>query len=112
VRGADEAAQVEAAGGLDYLLFGTVYATSSKPGVRPSGPAGLAEVVRATSLPVLAVGGVTPENTGEVARTGAAGFAGIGLFMDWGPDQMAASSQAWQRAARAFAEVPHGGGVD
>ena len=67
-------------GSVDYLVFGTVFDTGSKPGRAGTGTAGVADVVRATPIPVLAVGGITLENAGEVARAGAAGVAAIGLF--------------------------------
>ena len=69
----EEAVDAGAAGGLDYLLFGTVFATASKPGRAPAGPAALAAVA-AARVPVLAVGGVTPDNLREVAATGAPGL--------------------------------------
>ena len=68
--------------GLDYLIFGPVFETGSKPGVPAAGTSGLSDVAAATTIPVLAVGGMTPERAAEVARTGAAGFAAIGLFAD------------------------------
>ena len=68
------------ANGADYVIFGAVFPTSSKPGQTPAGLAALGETVRATPLPVLAIGGVTVETAGPVARTGAAGVAAIGLF--------------------------------
>ena len=67
---------------LDYFIFGSVFATRSKPGGAPSGIGMLREVVVATSRPVLAVGGVTVERCAELAHAGAAGFAAIGLFAD------------------------------
>lgn len=75
-----EALAVEREGGLDYLLFGTVFATDSKPGLAPAGVERLAAVCAAVSLPVLAIGGMTVSSLAPVARTGAAGFAAIGLF--------------------------------
>jgi len=80
VHARDEAMDAAAAGGLDYLLFGTVFSTSSKPGHAPAGSSALAAVAAAAGLPVLAVGGVTPDNVGQVAAAGAAGFAAIALF--------------------------------
>lgn len=77
-----EAEDVARAGGLDYLLFGTVLATASKPGRAPAGIDTLARVVSATALPVLAVGGVGPDTAGAVGSSGAAGFAAIGLFSE------------------------------
>jgi thiamine-phosphate pyrophosphorylase len=75
-----EAVGAELDGGLDYLVFGTVFPTPSKPERPPAGAPAHAEVVRAVRLPVLAVGGVTADNLREVGAAGAAGFAAIGLF--------------------------------
>jgi thiamine-phosphate pyrophosphorylase len=80
VHARDEAIAAAAAGGLDYLLFGTVFATPSKPGRAPAGLAVLADVASAVTIPVLAVGGVTPDTVEQVVRAGAAGFAAIGMF--------------------------------
>lgn len=74
----DEAGAMGAS--VDYLMFGTVFETTSKPGRGPAGCAALGAAVGATPVPVLAVGGVTVDNAVEVARTGAAGVAAIGLF--------------------------------
>ncbi len=79
VHSAEEARSADAAA-LDYLLFGTVFPSSSKPGREPAGVERLAVAVVATSLPVLAVGGVTPDTMPLVIGAGAAGMAGIGLF--------------------------------
>jgi thiamine-phosphate pyrophosphorylase len=76
----EEAEAVAAGGGLDYLMFGTVFPTGSKSGRTAAGAQVLADVVRATTLPVLAVGGVTAETASEAGRAGAAGFAAIGMF--------------------------------
>jgi thiamine-phosphate pyrophosphorylase len=80
VHAADEA--VQAAADVDYLIAGTVFSTSSKPGAgRLLGEAGLAEVARAVRVPVLAIGGVTAAHLPRVAAAGATGVAGIGLFL-------------------------------
>lgn len=65
--------------GADYALFGPVWET---PGKGP--PRGIAELARAAALglPVYALGGITLERLAEVAETGAAGAAGIRLFLD------------------------------
>ncbi|GAB7387199.1 thiamine phosphate synthase [Bacillaceae bacterium] len=63
--------------GADYLLFGHVFATPSKPGLPPKGIGALRQVVEAVGLPVLAVGGITAENLPEVLQTGCAGVAVI-----------------------------------
>ena len=92
-----EAAAIGAS--ADYLIFGTVFATGSKPGSTPAGTTALAAAVLATPVPVLAVGGVTADTAGAVARAGAAGVAAIGSFAGSTPDDVAASVD---RIARAF----------
>lgn len=59
--------------GADYLGFGPVFATSTKANPDPvRGVDGLrAAVVAAGDVPVVAIGGITPERAPEVARTGA-----------------------------------------
>ena len=60
--------------GADYMLFGHVFPSQSKPGMTPKG---LEELSRITQLevPVIAIGGITPENTGRVLDAGAKGIA-------------------------------------
>lgn len=94
-----EAGRVAAAGGLDYLIFGTVFATQSKPEADIAGLALLAAAVDRTPLPVLAIGGISLQNARDVARTGAAGFAAIGLFADDDRDRL---HTAVSQAALAF----------
>jgi len=65
---------------LDYLMFGTVFATTSKPGREPAGLDALAAAAGVTALPVLAVGGITPDTIPGALRAGAAGAAAIGIF--------------------------------
>jgi thiamine-phosphate diphosphorylase len=77
-----EAVTVSEGGGLDYLLFGTVFATASKPGQTPAGVNGLAAVSAAVRLPVLGVGGISRQTAAQLEGTGCAGFAAIGWFAD------------------------------
>lgn len=77
----DEAEAAAAGGGCDYLLFGTVYPSASKPADHPiAGIEKLAAVCRRVTLPVLAIGGITAERASAVAGAGAAGIAAISLF--------------------------------
>ena len=81
VHSAREAAEITKSGGCDYLLYGTVFATASKPAGHPvAGPEGLAAACSATGLPVLAIGGISPARFPAIAASGAAGLAAIGLF--------------------------------
>ena len=66
---------------VDYLMFGTVFTSASKPGLEPAGLAVLADAARAATVPLLAVGGVTAENAALVARAGADGLAAIGSVL-------------------------------
>ena len=77
-----EVARCAGAGAADYLVFGTVFPSSSKAAGHPAaGVEALASVVYASSpLPVLAIGGVTLESAPAVAAAGAAGLAAIALF--------------------------------
>jgi len=77
-------AEATAAGEVDYLLYGNVFATASKPGRPGAGLPQLAEIVRATTRPVLAVGGVSARRIPEVMAAGAAGFAAISMFVEQG----------------------------
>ena len=77
----DGAAQAEAEG-ADYLGVGAVYATVNKSDAGDViGLDGLQRVVEAVSIPVVAIGGITPERASAVAETGACGSAVIGAVM-------------------------------
>lgn len=74
------AAQEAAAEGVDYLVFGPVFATATHAGRAPAGIEALREVCAAVKVPVLAIGGVDASHTSEIEAAGAAGFAGISAF--------------------------------
>jgi thiamine-phosphate pyrophosphorylase len=83
-RSVHDVAGARAAGPVDYLIAGTVFPTAGKAGDAPLlGLDGLADVVQAAGVPVLAIGGIDADKLDEVAATGAAGVAGIGFFIDW-----------------------------
>lgn len=64
------------AGGVDYLVFGNVYATPSHPGREGVGAKGLEGAVTAAGdTPLLAIGGVIPRRAEEVRGIGAFGVA-------------------------------------
>ena len=77
------AARAAARGGANYIFFGPVFATPSKAAFgAPQGLARLAEVCRAVSLPVVAIGGITLEYVALCLSAGASGIAAIRLFQD------------------------------
>jgi len=66
----------------DYALAGPAFETPSKPGYGPEiGRKGLAEIARASRVPVLAIGGLNPARVGEVIAAGCAGVAVMGGVM-------------------------------
>lgn len=60
---------------VDFLLYGHIYNSRSKPGKLPKGLWGLKSTIADASVPVIAIGGITPERTKEVIGAGAAGIA-------------------------------------
>lgn len=84
VRSAEEASAVAA--GVDYLVAGTVFPTTSKSGHTVwLGLPGLSAIAHTVSVPVLAIGGMSVERASDVAGAGARGISAIGLFAD--PDR-------------------------
>lgn len=70
-------------GSAAYIGFGPVFASTTKAGVRePRGLELLAEVVRKSPVPVVAIGGIDRSNVDAVRRTGVAAWAVIGAI--WG----------------------------
>ena len=65
---------------INYLIFGTVFESSSKPDRVAAGLQELSAVACATRIPVLAIGGMTFGRIADVMRAGAAGVAGISMF--------------------------------
>ncbi|NTZ18831.1 thiamine phosphate synthase [Paenibacillus sp. JMULE4] len=74
VHSANEAAEASLQG-ADYVIFGHVYPTGSKPGIPPRGIAVLRQTVIAANVPVIAIGGIEPQTVDDVLSTGAAGVA-------------------------------------
>lgn len=74
-------AKKAAAAGVDYVTFGHVYPTSSKPGMKPRGVIELAEIVESMKIPVVAIGGIDVSNVHEVLETGASGIAIISAII-------------------------------
>jgi thiamine-phosphate pyrophosphorylase len=67
----------------DYLGAGPVWATPSKEDAEPPiGIDGLAAIVRAVSVPVIAIGGVDASNAADCIHAGAAGVAVIRAATD------------------------------
>jgi thiamine-phosphate pyrophosphorylase len=69
--------------GIDYILFGPVFQTPSKrPFGPPQGLQKLQDVCRSVTVPVFAVGGITPERAFACIEYGAWGVAALAPFLD------------------------------
>jgi thiamine-phosphate pyrophosphorylase len=67
---------------IDYVVAGPAYETASKPGYGPTlGPKGIAAIAAVSDVPVIAIGGVAPQNTSQLVTAGAAGVAVMGSVM-------------------------------
>ena len=63
--------------GAAYVYLGTVFPSTSKPGVTPAGLGLLERVCGELDLPVFAIGGMSPVNAAKAASSGAYGAAAI-----------------------------------
>jgi thiamine-phosphate pyrophosphorylase len=73
--------QLSRAEGADFILLAPIFAPLSKTAVTP--PLGTDAIRRArelTTIPLLALGGITESNARECVEAGAAGIAGISYF--------------------------------
>jgi thiamine-phosphate pyrophosphorylase len=70
-----------AASNADLLVLGTIYPSASHPGEPAWGTGLIREVTRTTSVPVVAIGGITPANAGAVMEAGASGVAVVGAIL-------------------------------
>jgi thiamine-phosphate pyrophosphorylase len=74
--------QAAMAAGADYATYSPVFLTASKPGYGPAhGLDGLAAVCEATPIPVVALAGISEDNSADCLRAGAAGVAVMGGIM-------------------------------
>jgi thiamine-phosphate pyrophosphorylase len=79
------------ASGADFVVFGNVFATPSKPGAAGRGLAALEEAIQAAAgRPVVAIGGITAQNAAAIRLAGAAGAAVIGAIAGAGDPRAAA----------------------
>ena len=76
---------------VDYLLAGNVFETRTHPGRAARGTGWIREVVGASDMPILAIGGITVANVGEVMTTGCDGIAVIDAILAQDDPSAAAS---------------------
>ncbi len=96
-----ENAQRAIAQGADHIAFGSFFSSTVKPGAVRSTPAILTEAKRKFGVPVVAIGGITPDNAPIVIGAGADSIAVITALFS-APDIAAAARQF-----NALFEGPH-----
>lgn len=76
--GTVEEARAAIADGADYLGVGAIFATATKADAgEPIGLAGLQQIVRVSTVPVVGIGGINASNAASVIHAGANGVAVI-----------------------------------
>ncbi len=93
----------EEAGGelaADYVMFGTVFSSESKPGAAAGGLESLRDAAGACHAPIVAIGGITPDRAAQARAAGASGVAGIGVFLPPGRHPAALGLKDAVRALR------------
>jgi thiamine-phosphate diphosphorylase len=86
-----EGARLAAEDGADFAIAGHVYETASKAGQAGRGPRFIASIAAVCPLPIIAIGGITPERVAEVLAAGAHGVAVIsGILKSNDPARAAA----------------------
>ena len=84
--------------------MGSVYATSTKPDAVPADPAILRTAKQQFTLPVAAIGGITPDNAAMLIHAGADLIAAVsGVFATPDPQAAAAAYQRLFQTVRGFA---------
>jgi thiamine-phosphate pyrophosphorylase len=76
--------------GADYVAFGGAFASATKPGAVRAPLSLYGEARACLGLPVVAIGGLTPDNAGAVVEAGADAVAVISALFD-APDVEAAA---------------------
>jgi thiamine-phosphate pyrophosphorylase len=80
--------------GATYAAFGRFFPSNSKPLAAPARLDTLRQARQALSIPIVAIGGILPENGAELLAAGADLLAVIGGIFDRDPE---ASTKAYQR---------------
>ncbi len=80
VHSLEEAIQAEKHG-ADYLLLGHIFETECKKGIPPKGIELIKNVKNKVSIPIIALGGIKPENQRLVINAGASGIGVMSSIM-------------------------------
>ncbi len=87
-------ANAAVAAGADYVAFGRFFPSGSKPLAAPAEISTLQAAKRSLQVPIVAIGGILPENAGQLLDAGADLLAVIGGVFDSNPFESARRFQA------------------
>lgn len=91
-----ELAEAAQANGADYVAFGAMFASTTKPDAIQTEISVIEDARRRVNLPLVAIGGITPDNGASLIEAGADMLAVVrGVFADEDPEE----------AARHYAEL-------
>jgi len=100
-----DAARRATTDGAEFVIAGTIFKSASKPEVKPAGVALIQEINKESSLPVVAIGGITADKVGDVIKAGAVGVAVISAIAA-APDPKAAAEELAAALREAWASRP------
>ena len=81
---------------IDYVGYGPVFATKTKPWAEPIGTTGIAQFKKALGKPVFVIGGINMENIRSVMDAGADGVAIVSSIWE---------SKDWRNAITSYLEL-------
>ncbi len=80
-------------GGADYVAFGRFFPSGTKPLASPAQISTLRKARQTLRVPIVAIGGIMPENGGSLLAAGADLLAVIGGIFDYAPESAARKFQ-------------------
>lgn len=89
-----EQARTAENGGADYLGVGAIFPTTTKVITQSTTLATLKEIAKTVTIPVVAIGGISPDNIAQLKGTGIAGVAVVSALMKSDKPQEAAKALA------------------
>jgi thiamine-phosphate diphosphorylase len=89
---------------VDYIGFGALFSTPTKPDAEPAGPEMLVEARRRVRCPIVGIGGITAQNLAAAFKAGADSVAVVSAVFS-APDPAAATRDLLAAIERARAEA-------
>lgn len=88
--------------GADSLVYGHVFPTSCKKGVPARGLEEITDIAKRLTIPITAIGGITPGNIAEILQSGVSGIAVMsGIVSD---DEPYEKARLYKETIRKWAE--------